>query len=291
MRAVVGTSVMRVARRPPASPRTAACRRRRRPARRRATRPAPRPAAGRSAAPRRRALVSTPIAVRHASAMPRTGAPPITGLMPTTGAAVVRSASRTPGIARIVPTETTGFDGGTTTTSASAIAASTPGAGVAVARFVCTNRAAGSAARCRTHHSSKWISWPSAVTTCVSTSSSVIGSSVTPGAHRSARRAVTCDSGSPSRSSSVRARWVARSRSPSVNHSQPRPYAARSSLVRRLSSRRPQPWSSCTAPPSVYIRVSRSGQTRTPCSHMSSPVFAMTVMCGASPQRGRAGRG
>ena len=62
--------------------------------------------------------------------MPRTGAPPITGLMPTTGAAVARSASRTPGIARIVPTETTGFDGGTTTTSASAIAARTPGAGV-----------------------------------------------------------------------------------------------------------------------------------------------------------------
>ena len=42
--------------------------------------------------------------------MPRTGAPPTMGLIPTTGADVVCSASRIPGTARMVPTDTTGFD-------------------------------------------------------------------------------------------------------------------------------------------------------------------------------------
>ena len=43
--------------------------------------------------------------------MPRTGAPPTIGDTPTTGAGVVRSASRIPGTERIVPIDTTGFDG------------------------------------------------------------------------------------------------------------------------------------------------------------------------------------
>ena len=63
------------------------------------------------------------------SAMPRTWLPPTIGERPTTGALVARSASRSPGTPRIVPTETTGFDGGSSTTSASAIASRTPGPG------------------------------------------------------------------------------------------------------------------------------------------------------------------
>ena len=51
------------------------------------------------------------------------------GERPTTRAGVARRASRMPGTPRIVPTDTTGLDGGTMTTSASAIASSTPGAG------------------------------------------------------------------------------------------------------------------------------------------------------------------
>ena len=61
--------------------------------------------------------------------MPRTCSPATMGERPTTGAGVARSASRTPGTARIVPTDTTGFDGGRITTSAPSIASSTPGAG------------------------------------------------------------------------------------------------------------------------------------------------------------------
>ncbi len=48
--------------------------------------------------------------------MPRTWSPATTGESPTTGADVARRASRTPGTPRIVPTETTGFEGGTSTT-------------------------------------------------------------------------------------------------------------------------------------------------------------------------------
>jgi hypothetical protein len=101
------------------------------------------------------AWVATPIAVRQASAMPRTGAPPTMGETPTTGAAVARSASRTPATCRIVPTETTGFDGGSSTTSASEIASSTPGPGFATSTPTSGNASAGSEARCRTHHSWK----------------------------------------------------------------------------------------------------------------------------------------
>ena len=51
------------------------------------------------------------------------------GEMPTTGACVATSASRTRGTPRMVPTETTGLDGGSSTRSASVIASITPGAG------------------------------------------------------------------------------------------------------------------------------------------------------------------
>ena len=91
----------------------------RRPPRPSATRRAARrPRAHRSARRPPRAEVSTPMAVRQTSAMPRTTRPPMIGETPTTGADVAASASRMPGTARIGPIETTGFDGAISTTSA-----------------------------------------------------------------------------------------------------------------------------------------------------------------------------
>ena len=73
----------------------------------------------------------TPIAVRQASAIPRTGAPPMMGETPTTGPAAARSASRMPGMARIGAIETTGLLGASSTASALVRASVTPGAGFA----------------------------------------------------------------------------------------------------------------------------------------------------------------
>jgi hypothetical protein len=136
------------------------------------------------------------MAVRQASAMPRTGAPPTIGETPTT--VVSRSASAMPGTCRTVPMLTTGLLGGSTTTSAAPIASSTPGAGVACSAPTATTAEAGSPARWRTHHSWKWItrSPPSVRTrTWVSTRSSLIGSRRAPGCQRAHRASVTCDSG------------------------------------------------------------------------------------------------
>ena len=107
-----GGDVVGVGRRRPAS--------RRAPRRRRGSRSG-RPPRRRS--PRRRSRSSIWWAI------PRTWVSPTMGERPTTGAAVAVSASRMPGTPRIVPTETTGLDGGRMTRSASAIASSTPGAG------------------------------------------------------------------------------------------------------------------------------------------------------------------
>ena len=52
------------------------------------------------------ALVSKPSAVKHLSAIPRTGLPPIIGETPTTGALAAMMAARIPGILRIIPIET-----------------------------------------------------------------------------------------------------------------------------------------------------------------------------------------
>ena len=90
---------------------------------------------------------------------------------------------------------TTGFDGGNTITSAAPIASSTPGAGAACAAPTAMMSAAGVRACIRTHHSWKCtVRWSSS-TTCVSIGSSDIGSSRTPGRHRSHRTCVTADSG------------------------------------------------------------------------------------------------
>ena len=67
------------------------------------------------------------------------------------------------------------------------------------------------------------------------------------------------------------------SRSPRPNHVGSTPYAASSSLTLHVSSRRPQPRSRSMPSPSVYMTVSRSGQTFRPCTQMSSAVLATTV--------------
>ena len=137
------------------------------------------------------------MARRHASAMPRTGAPAMIGETPTTGADAVDKASRMPGTDRMVPMLTTGLDGGSSTTSAAASASITPGAGLAVSAPTETNRSAATAARIASHHSWKWTARrPSAseITTWVSTRSSLIGSSRTRGCHRSHSAAVTSES-------------------------------------------------------------------------------------------------
>jgi hypothetical protein len=211
------------------------------------------------------------------------------GETPTTGARVPRSASRTPGTPRMVPIETTGLLGGSRTTSAVRIASRTPGAGRAVSMPSARIRRAGTAACSRTHHSWKWIARkPSAssISTCVSTRSSLMGSSRTPSSGNSQRshsRAVTSVSVNPWPSSRVRTTWVARSRSPRVNQSGPSPYAANSSATVNRSSARPQPCPSWIPPPRVYMTVSRSGQTRSPCRVMSSAVFPTTVSSASMP--------
>ena len=129
--------------------------------------------------------------------MPRTGAPPMIGETPTT--VLAATAARMPGTARIVPTLTTGLDGGRITTSAASIASSTPGAGLA--------SSAPTAAMLRRGHLGVQAHPPflevdrpvgrsaSSTTTCVSTRSSVIGSRRTPGFQRSHSASVTADSG------------------------------------------------------------------------------------------------
>ena len=75
------------------------------------------------------------------------------------------------------------------------------------------------------------------------------------------------------------------SRSPRPNQVGSTPYAASSSLALHVSSRRPQPRSGSMPSPRVYITVSRSGQTFSPCTHRSSAVLATTVTpaSGAAP--------
>ena len=134
-------------------------------------------------------------------AMPRTWVPPMIGERPTTGARVLRNASRTRGTLRIVPTDTTGLDGGNSTRSASVIASMTPGAGVHESIPTTITVSAGTSARSRTQYSWKCTTRlplgesASAMATWVSTRSSVIGSSRTPGFQRRHSASVTLDSG------------------------------------------------------------------------------------------------
>ena len=158
-----------------------------------------------------------------------------------TGADVADSASRTPGTARMGPIETTGLDGASRTTSAPAMASTTPGAATADPIPGFSNPAGSSVARCLVHHSWKCIRDPSRSCTTVSTSASVIGSSRAPSGQRRDIRSITCVGVSPSRSHPVRARCVPRSRSPRVNHGHPAPHSWSSWFTRSLSPARPHP--------------------------------------------------
>jgi len=75
--------------------------------------------------------------------------------------------------------------------------------------------------------------------------------------------------------------------SPRPNHCGSMPYAARSAFTRKVSPARPQPCASSMPPPSVYITVSRSGQTRSPWTHRSSPVLPITVTSASGTARRR----
>src|SRR6266511_1553974 len=64
-------------------------------------------------------------------------------------------------------------------------------------------------------------------------------------------------------------------------------------MAANVSPASPQPVSGFSAPASVYVTVSRSGQTRSPWNQSSSPVFTTTVMSSGattwtSPRRNRA---
>ena len=127
------------------------------------------------------------------------------GERPTTGAVVATIASRTRGTPRIVPTETTGLDGGSTTRSASVIASMTPGAGVASSSPTTTTASAGTSARSLIQYSWKCTTrrplgdvGRSATAMWVSTRSSVIGQQPDPGdgdSHRRQSASVTSESG------------------------------------------------------------------------------------------------
>jgi hypothetical protein len=96
---------------------------------------------------------SIPAAAMSRSAGPLTVAPRMIGLTATTCARRACRASRTPGRARIGPTEITGFDGQSRMASASARASSTPGPGRASAAPSKRTAATGGWARSRTNHS------------------------------------------------------------------------------------------------------------------------------------------
>ena len=102
-------------------------------------------------------------------------------------------------------------------------------------------------------------------------------------APRSPRRA-----GSRRRASGCAPGGSPTSRSPRPNQVGSTPYAASSSLTLQVSSRRPQPRSGSMPSPSVYITVSRSGQTLSPCTHRSSAVLAMTVISASAATPGSA---
>src|SRR5438552_2705669 len=103
-----------------------------------------------------------------------------------------------------------------------------------------------------------------------------------------ASRAVTVASDWPSSSARVRVRCVARSRSPRLNHVSA-PWVAIAARQLNVSPASPQPRSTSSMPASAYMTVSRSGETRSPQTSVSSPVLPMTVRsrCGMHVARPR----
>ena len=199
-------------------------------------------------------------------------------LTATTGTPRTRarpSNSETAGTARIGPSETMGFEGAMTMTSASPIAARTSAVGRAASRPAWRTSCTSGAWRRCTKYSWK-SSQPSSVRSWVRTGSSAIGRIVLgmPSARCSSMTASV--SGRPPRINEVRAMCVAKSRSPRRNQASS-PYRSSIAIVVQVSSTTPQPRSSSNSPASMYMTESWSGMTSRPWRSRSSPVLTMTV--------------
>ncbi len=176
-----------------------------------------------------------------------------------------------PGTARITPTETIGFDGGSRMTSASAIASSTPGAGFDVRRSDRDDRL-GRQRRAVAHPPLLEVDGAPAGIGLVDRHVGlhpVVAHRQQGDARLPARRRAPSSpprAGSPRRASGCgRDGWRDRGRRGRTRPG-PTPYALSSSRTAKVSPTRPQPRSSSRPPPSVYMIVSRSGQMRRPCS-------------------------
>ena len=112
------------------------------------------------------------------SAGPFSAVPAMIGDTATVCSRLARMASAMPGTASSGPIETIGFEGATTTTSAPAIASSTPGPGEEAPAPSKRTDETGTSWRSLTKYSWKPTSSPSAKVTIVATLSSVMGSSV-----------------------------------------------------------------------------------------------------------------
>ena len=212
---------------------------------------------------------------------------------PDDGRAVPRRASRTPGTPRMIPIETTGLLGGSSTTSASRIASSTPGA---ARRAVHADRDEPLRRHGGPHPHPPLLEVDRALAAVAVVDHHVgLDRGV---AHRQQRDAAV---GQPpargqarghlrqrhalARATALRTTWVPKSRSPRREPLRLRRRRRRARPARGgVSSARPQPCPSWMPPPRVYITVSRSGQTRSPNRVMSSPVLPMTVTW-SSPAR------
>ena len=163
-----------------------------------------------------------------------------------------RSASSIPGTARIGRMETNGFDGARKTTSAPAIASTTPGAG----RDVLGALVADAGHRGRRAGGARTTSWKSSSPSGVvwNVRRRVVGRRQEPDAHPEALREPLRRpprAARPSAAVACGARWRPTSRSPSVNQVSPPSLLGRGSIASYVSSRTPQPRSSSRRPASV----------------------------------------
>ena len=185
----------------------------------------------------------------------------------------------------MVPTETTGLDGGSSTRSASVIASMTPGAGRGVVEADDDDRLGGHLGA-QPHPVLLEVHDPAAARGLRVGDRDVgldpvVGHRQQPHARgvasagtapRSPRRA-----GSPRRASGCApGGWRCRGRRARTRSARRRTPPAPPCAL-QVSSRRPQPRSGSMPSPRVYITVSRSGHTLSPCIQMSSAVLATTV--------------
>ena len=194
-------------------------------------------------------VLGQPFIFISAPAGPETAAPPTIGLTAATGAFALRKASRIPGTARIGPMLVTGLLGAKTIASADAIALQharrRPGASRRprsapreprpdAARAQNIPETSACLSRCRAWWKPDRRTWAARAREC----------RTSPPVPPSLRSSVF-----PARSSAVRVRWVARSRSPRLNHAG-WPSCFMRSRQRKLSPSTPQPRSLLSSPES-----------------------------------------